>query len=182
MIWMKKGSAIWIGYIMEQKLSALKIYKWVNTGFSKLCQSCKKKGGLQWTRNVSIEEVVAMFLNILGHNLKYWSIHLSYYCSKETISRQFNKDLHAVMKISKEYVRSQECVQGGETRWRWFEVLIINLIQHFRMIYSTCYAYELTSCLYAIELSWSIRWNSYTRNGFWGIKAWVPESKGRYFY
>ena len=60
-------------------------------GFSKLCQVLYDKGGLRRTKHVSIEESVAMFLNILGHNVKYRSIHLNFYRSKETISRQLNR-------------------------------------------------------------------------------------------
>ncbi|XP_040368068.1 uncharacterized protein LOC121050830 [Rosa chinensis] len=92
-------------------------------GFSKLCEVLYDKGGLRRTRHVSIEESVAIFLNILGHDVKYRSIHLNFYRSKETISRQFNGVLHAVMRTSKEYVRFHDCVLQGVDlrRWRWFE-------------------------------------------------------------
>ncbi|CAL9029721.1 unnamed protein product [Prunus brigantina] len=81
------------------------------------------KDGLTPTRNVSIEESVAIFLNILAHNLKFRVIGFDYYRSKETISRQFNSVLHAMMRISEEYLKLHPCAIGGSERdkWKWFE-------------------------------------------------------------
>ncbi|ONI05338.1 hypothetical protein PRUPE_5G002100 [Prunus persica] len=69
-------------------------------------------GGLARTRNVSIEESIAIFLNILSHNLKFRVIGFDYYRSKETISRQFNGVLRAMMRISQEYLELQSCAIG----------------------------------------------------------------------
>ncbi|KAG4991332.1 hypothetical protein JHK87_024789 [Glycine soja] len=48
-----------------------------------------------------------MFLHILAHNLKYRVVQFSYCRSKETISRQFNDVLRAIMKVSKDYLNFQ---------------------------------------------------------------------------
>ncbi|KAL5130924.1 Protein ALP1-like [Glycine soja] len=66
--------------------------------FFNLCIILQEKGGLVRTRNVPTTEAVAMFLHILAHNLKYRVVQFSYCRSKETISRQFNDVLRAVMK------------------------------------------------------------------------------------
>ncbi|BFG41564.1 hypothetical protein CerSpe_278380 [Prunus speciosa] len=91
--------------------------------FQSLCTILHEKGGLARTRNVSIEESVATFLNILAHNLKFRVIGFDYYRSKETISRQFNSVLRAMMRISQEYLKLQPCDIGGSERdkWKWFE-------------------------------------------------------------
>ncbi|RZC25492.1 hypothetical protein D0Y65_004261, partial [Glycine soja] len=83
----------------------------------------QEKGGLVRTRNVPTTEAVAMFLHILAHNLKYRVVQFSYCRSKETISRQFNDVLRAVMKVSKDYLNFQPCtLEGAEAnKWRWFE-------------------------------------------------------------
>ncbi|XP_057431072.1 uncharacterized protein LOC130723942 [Lotus japonicus] len=65
-----------------------------------------------------------MFLHILAHNLKYRVVHFTYYRSKETISRQFNNVLRAVMKVSGEYLKFQDHnnLEGSEAyKWRWFQ-------------------------------------------------------------
>ncbi|KAI5327597.1 hypothetical protein L3X38_026993 [Prunus dulcis] len=94
--------------------------------FKSLCTILHGKGGLTPTRNVSIEESVAIFLNILAHNLKFWVIGFDYYRSKETISRQFNSVLHAMMRISEEYLKLHPCAISGSERdkWKWFEIIL----------------------------------------------------------
>eukprot|EP00256_Glycine_max_P070913 XP_025985508.1 protein ALP1-like [Glycine max] len=91
--------------------------------FFNLCRILQEKGGLLRTRNVPTTEAVAMFLHILAHNLKYRVVQFSYCRSKETISRQFNDVLRAVMKVSKDYLNFQPCtLEGAEAnKWRWFE-------------------------------------------------------------
>ncbi|KAH1250485.1 putative nuclease HARBI1 [Glycine max] len=91
--------------------------------FFNLCRILQEKGGLVRTRNVPTTEAVAMFLHILAHNLKYMVVQFSYCRSKETISRQFNDVLRAVMKVSKDYLNFQPCtLEGAEAnKWRWFE-------------------------------------------------------------
>ena len=92
--------------------------------FFNLCRILQENGGLVRTRNVPTTEAVAMFLHILAHNLKYRVVQFSYCRSKETISRQFNDVLRAVMKVSKDYLNFQPCtLEGAEAnKWRWFEV------------------------------------------------------------
>ena len=92
--------------------------------FFNLCRILQEKGGLVRTRNVPTTEAVTMFLHILAHNLKYRVVQFSYCRSKETISRQFNDVLRAVMKVSKDYLNFQPCtLEGAEAnKWRWFEV------------------------------------------------------------
>lgn len=94
--------------------------------FSKLCRILQEKGGLVRTRNVPTTEAVAMFLHILAHNLKYRVVEFSYCRSKETISRQFNNVLRAVMKVSKEYLMFHDYnLEDSEAyKWRWFEVIL----------------------------------------------------------
>ncbi|KAL2319981.1 hypothetical protein Fmac_028950 [Flemingia macrophylla] len=63
-----------------------------------------------------------MFLHILAHNLKYRVVHFSYCRSKETISRQFNNVLRAVMKVSKDYLKLHTYLEDpNESKRRWFE-------------------------------------------------------------
>jgi hypothetical protein len=92
--------------------------------FFKLCKILKEKGQLVRTRNIPTTEAVAMFLHILAHNLKYRVVHFSYFRSKETISRQFNNVLRAVMKVSREYLKFHDYnLEGQEaSKWKWFEV------------------------------------------------------------
>ncbi|CAN6718489.1 unnamed protein product [Malus baccata var. baccata] len=78
------------------------------------------------TGNVSIEESIAIFFNILAHNLKFRVVSFHYYCSKETISRQLHNVLHAMMKIickqkPRRKIENQEIENEGEENnyFRW---------------------------------------------------------------
>ncbi|KAG4949260.1 hypothetical protein JHK82_042466 [Glycine max] len=94
--------------------------------FFNLCRILQEKGKLVKTRNVPIAEVVAMFLHILAHNLKYRVVHFSYCRSMETISRQFKNFLRAIMKVRKEYLKFHDYKLEGsvENKWRWFKVAL----------------------------------------------------------
>ncbi|KAK9932656.1 hypothetical protein M0R45_019881 [Rubus argutus] len=89
------------------------------SAFKKLCKILHDNGRLARTRNVSIEESVAIFLNILAHNHKIRSIGFDYYRSKETISRQFNRVLQAMLRISKNYLKYQSPIMSGSDKDKW---------------------------------------------------------------
>lgn len=108
------------------------------SAFRKLCEILHGIGGLVRTRNVPIEESVAMFLDILGNNVKYRKIGFIYYRSKETVSRQFHNVLYAMMRISKEYLKLQSSIIGSSERekWKWFEVIPYLLKTNFHLFIS----------------------------------------------
>ena len=54
-------------------------------GFNKLCNILCEEGGLVVTRNVTVREVVALFLHILAHDLKNRTIKNIFARSGETI-------------------------------------------------------------------------------------------------
>jgi len=99
----------------------------------------EEKGQLVRTRNVPTTEAVAMFLHILAHNLKYRVVQFNYCRSKETISRQFNNVLRAVMKVSKDFLKFHDYNLVGleANKWSWFEVsLLLAVIMRNLCIYN----------------------------------------------
>lgn len=68
--------------------------------FYKLCDILQGKGLLRHTNRIKIEEQLAMFLFIIGHNLRTRAVQELFRYSGETISRHFNNVLNAVMAIS----------------------------------------------------------------------------------
>ena len=91
-------------------------------GFNKLCNILCEEGGLVVTRNVTVREVVALFLHILAHDLKNRTIKNVFACSGETISRQFHYVLKAILKIGKKYIKQDHAVlHEGDDRWKWFK-------------------------------------------------------------
>lgn len=68
--------------------------------FYKLCDVIKTKGLLRHTNRIKIEEQVAIFMFILGRNLRTRAVQELFKYSSETISRHFNNVLNAIMTIS----------------------------------------------------------------------------------
>jgi hypothetical protein len=54
---------------------------------------------------VSIEEQVAMFLHVVGHNLRYRVVHHFFRRSIETTHRHFHQVLYAVVELRDEMIK-----------------------------------------------------------------------------
>lgn len=73
--------------------------------FHKLCNILRERGLLRDTAGVMIEEQLAIFLNIVGHNERNRVIQERYQHSGETISRHFNNVLRALKSLSREFLQ-----------------------------------------------------------------------------
>lgn len=94
--------------------------------FKKLCNILQTKGGLVTTRNVTVKEIVALFLHILAHDLKNRTIQAIFARSGETVSRQFHIVLRSILKIGKDYIKQGDLTRFPEdNKWKWFEVISI---------------------------------------------------------
>ncbi|XBI09171.1 hypothetical protein VPH35_136786 [Triticum aestivum] len=74
--------------------------------------------------NTSLEEIVATFLYIISHHLKNRTIKKFFYQSGETISRNFNKCLLAVLKLHNLLLKKPEPIPEDCTNnnWKYFKV------------------------------------------------------------
>ncbi|KAJ9177071.1 hypothetical protein P3X46_012323 [Hevea brasiliensis] len=73
--------------------------------FHKLCNTLRQRGMLRDTAGVMIEEQLAIFLNIIGHNERNRVIQERFQHSGETISRHFNNVLKAIKSLSREFLQ-----------------------------------------------------------------------------
>ncbi len=68
-----------------------------------------------------VEQQVAMFLNTVEHNLKNRLVATNYDRSGETVSRYFNKVLHAIGQLRNEFIRPPSSTTpskiAGNPRW-----------------------------------------------------------------
>ncbi|CAN1847980.1 Putative nuclease HARBI1 [Linum perenne] len=71
--------------------------------FYKLCDILQAKGLLRHTNRIKIEEQLAIFLFIIGHNLRTRAVQELFRYSGETISRHFNNVLNAITGISLDF-------------------------------------------------------------------------------
>jgi hypothetical protein len=85
--------------------------------------------GLQVTKRMGIQEMVAMFLNMVGHGVGNRMIQERFQHSGETVSRHFHRVLVACLKLSFEYIKPQDRrfrdvnpkVQNDRRYWPFFE-------------------------------------------------------------
>ncbi|XP_050942585.1 uncharacterized protein LOC127150001 [Cucumis melo] len=91
--------------------------------FAILCHLLRTIAGLTSTEVVDVEEMVAMFLHILAHDVKNRVIQREFMRSGETISRHFNMVLLAVIRLHEELLKKPQPVpdECTDQRWRWFE-------------------------------------------------------------
>ncbi|XLR19086.1 hypothetical protein S83_046998, partial [Arachis hypogaea] len=67
--------------------------------FLELCAKLRATGHVKDTIHVTVEEQVARFLYIIGHNVKNRTISFFFHRSGETISRNFHAVLRAVISL-----------------------------------------------------------------------------------
>ncbi|KAL0545975.1 hypothetical protein IC582_015879 [Cucumis melo] len=80
-------------------------------------------GGLTSAKVIDVEEMVAMFLHILAHDVKNRIIQREFMRSGETIFRHFHMVLLAIIRLHDELLKKPQPVANDCTdqRWRWFE-------------------------------------------------------------
>lgn len=72
--------------------------------FVRLCSHFKVKGWLKDSKHISVEEKMAMFLMMLGHNQRYVVIKRRFQHSKQTIHKYFYEVLNAMMTFANEMI------------------------------------------------------------------------------
>ena len=97
--------------------------------FAILCDLLKNRGGLLDDGNVTIEEQVTTFINILAHHNENRIIQDRFCRSSETISRYVHRVLLALLRLEdvlfvKPTPVPDDCT---DSRWRWFKVTIVTL-------------------------------------------------------
>ncbi|KAL0561138.1 hypothetical protein IC582_001558 [Cucumis melo] len=73
--------------------------------FAILCHLLRTVFGLSSTKIVDVEEMVAMFLHVLAHDVKNRVIQREFVRSSETVSRHFNLVLLAVVRLYEELIK-----------------------------------------------------------------------------
>ncbi|PPD86682.1 hypothetical protein GOBAR_DD16385 [Gossypium barbadense] len=93
------------------------------TAFFKLCEMLESLGGLKSSRNMLVDEQVAMFLHIISHHLKNRVIKHHFRRFGETVSRAFHSVLNAVIRLQDMLFKKTEPISAdsSDTRWKWFK-------------------------------------------------------------
>ncbi|XP_071715764.1 uncharacterized protein [Rutidosis leptorrhynchoides] len=91
--------------------------------FKKLCYMLETFGGLKPSKNMNVDEQVAMFLHMMAHNEKNRCIISLFRRSGETISRYFAQVCNAVIRLHPCLLKKPEPVPDNSTdeKWKWFK-------------------------------------------------------------
>ena len=81
-------------------------------------------GGLIESKNVSLDDIVSMFLYTLAHKLKNRTFGTYFIQSGENVSRQFNCCLQAVLKLLPYLLKKVTPITEAceDSRWKCFKV------------------------------------------------------------
>jgi hypothetical protein len=79
--------------------------------FLNLCTLLRDRGGLTHTRRASIEEQVAKFLYIVGHNVRNRVMSFFFRRSGETVSRHFHRVLDALIEVEGIFLKQPDGTQ-----------------------------------------------------------------------
>lgn len=92
--------------------------------FNKLCELVRDIGGLSDTKNMTLEEIVAIFLYTIAHHKKNRVVSSYFYRSGETVSRQFHLCLKAILKLHVVLLKKPSPITEDceDDRWKYFKV------------------------------------------------------------
>jgi len=109
--------------------------------FHKLCDILRQRAMLRDTAGVMIEEQLAIFLNVIGHNERNRVIQERFQHSGETISRHFNNVLKAIKSLSREVLQPPQLKTPPEilNNARFYPYFKVTMIFKFLLPhYSRC--------------------------------------------
>jgi hypothetical protein len=90
--------------------------------FSALVKTFREKGLLVDSIHTSMEEHIAMFLHVVGHNQRFRVVRNTFKRSMETISRYFQPVLYAVGELKDEMIKALSRItpQKIKNSYKWF--------------------------------------------------------------
>lgn len=119
--------------------------------FHKLCGTLRQRGMLRDTAGVMIEEQLAIFLKVIGHNERHRVVQERFQHSGETISRYFNNVLKAIKSLSRELLQPPPTTTPPEilsSRFHPYFKVVDKPIPAYVLLYTHYITYFLCAGLY----------------------------------
>ena len=110
--------------VSESDLVCIENIRMDRSTFYKLCNMLQTIGRLAPTKNMNVEEMVAIFLYIISHHAKNRIIKREFVRSGETVSRQFGLVLNSILRLQAVLLKKPKHVLENSTdfKWKWFKV------------------------------------------------------------
>ena len=112
--------------VYENDTTCIENLRMNTRSFTNLCGMLKTTGRLKDTKNMLVDEQVAMFLHILAHHVKNRVIKFIFRRSGETISRHFKLVCNAIIRLQAELLKKPEPISQNnkDEKWKWFKVFL----------------------------------------------------------
>jgi hypothetical protein len=107
--------------IWKSDVTCVNMLRLNRSSFFRFCQLIRNRGLLQDTIHMCVEQQIAMFLHTIGHNVRNRLVGTNFARSGETVSRYFNKVLHAVGELRHDFIKPPSSATPtkitGNPRW-----------------------------------------------------------------
>ncbi|XP_061351787.1 uncharacterized protein LOC133296740 isoform X2 [Gastrolobium bilobum] len=106
------------------------LFRMEKTCFTNFCNELRGKSYLSDSRDVLVEEKVAMFLFIIGHNVRHRVVSDRFQHSTETVSRYFKEVLRVVCRLGKELIKQEskelpDRIKNNPIYYPWFKMQLM---------------------------------------------------------
>ena len=134
-----------LNYIYNNnEVEAVQMLRMGRAPFYELVKRFREGGLLRDSIHTSVEEQVAMFLHVLGHNQRFRVMHSTFRRSCETISRYFKQVLFAVGELRHEMIKAPTGQTPTKIRdsYRWYPYFKVR---------TTLFSYVRTRLLWPVD-------------------------------
>ncbi|XP_060204178.1 uncharacterized protein LOC132632317 [Lycium barbarum] len=100
------GQSYTLELLSGSSRQCLELMRMSRDAYVRLCQNFRHNGWLTDSKYVSVEEKIAIFLSIIGHNERFVVIKRRFQHSSQMIHKYFHEVLEAMMKFAKEMISS----------------------------------------------------------------------------
>jgi hypothetical protein len=109
--------------------------------FFRFCKLFRDRGLLEDTIHMCVEQQFAMFLHTIGHNVRNRVVATNFGRSGETVSRYFNKVLHAIGELRNDFIKPPSSATPskiqGNPRWDPYFKVVVGLFAQILLILGT---------------------------------------------
>jgi hypothetical protein len=115
--------------------------------FDELVKRFRERGLLSHNIHTYVEEQVAMFLHVVGHNQRFRVMHNTFRRSIETICRYFNQVLYAIRDLRQEMIKPPSGEIPSKIRYskRWYPYFKVSWNSHLHTLFELWNAHKLDS-------------------------------------
>ncbi|KAK4392781.1 hypothetical protein Sango_2055900 [Sesamum angolense] len=98
-----------------------------HNAFGQLCYILEHSGRLSGTQNVTIFEQVALFLSVISHHKKNYTVKHDFLRFGRTVSKHFHAALNTISKMHNVFLAKPAAIKVdcSDPKWKWFKFIYV---------------------------------------------------------